>query len=221
MTKGLVAAIFVLMLVGVFFLATHLKDAYRVLPVVTSNQLEAPTFADWREFTASSGRFKVELPAFPQYAKEAVNIPNTDKKRRYEMYVSQKINGSVFMINLITYPEDIDTSNTDQMLQSIVDEMVSINPGNQLKEVHHSLFQTYQAIGFHIANKDFDVQGKAFMVQKTMYLLTYVAKLSDFSESEFQYFLNSFQLLPNAEKKVPLPLQSSPEALTLTYMHNQ
>jgi hypothetical protein len=198
MTRGAVTTIFVILLIGLIFLAINIKKAYKVLPVATFNKLEVPSFADWREFSAQSGKFKVFLPAAPQYVKESVNIPNTDKKRKYEMYVAQKVNGTIFMINLITYPTEVDTSNKNQILRDIINEMVEANTGNQLTELQDTIYQQHPALDFHIVNQELNIQGKAFMIEKTLYLLAYIAKEMDFTRAEYDHFIDSFQIFfPN------------------------
>lgn len=196
MYKTFVISAFVVLMAAIILLGSDLKNAYKLLPGSTSPTMPAPPpYADWREFVARSGKFKVLLPAVPQYAKEAVDIPNMNKKRQYEMYVSEKINGTIFLISLITYPSDVDTSNTQEMLHGIVEEMMGSKPGNQLISEKAETFDHYPATDFSIRNKETNIQGKAFMINKTIYLLTYIAKKADFEEGEYQHFIDSFQLL--------------------------
>lgn len=196
MTKRVVGIIFLFLFIGLIALAVNIKSAYKALPMETATEVELPPFADWREFTPQAGKFKVLLPIVPQYAKAAVEIPNTDKKRRYEMYISEKVNGTIFMISVITYPPDFDTSDKEQMLNNIINELVTTNAGNRLKEIKNTVYQGHQAIDFNIANKEFDVQGKTFMIDKTVYFITYIARLSDVDNNEYNYFIKSFQIIP-------------------------
>src|ERR1700722_18419536 len=103
--------VFLLLIGGIFFLVNSLKNMYNKPLVETENsqsnshnsQLNSQNFSDWKEYVPSSKRFKVMLPFTPpQYARNAIEIPNSDKKRRYEMYTSETVNGSLFMINVIT-----------------------------------------------------------------------------------------------------------------------
>lgn len=194
-TKTIVITIFVLLFLGVLFLTSNIQNAYKMLPIKESKKMEVPSYAEWREFTANTGRFRVMVPMPPQYAKDAVEIAGTDKKRLYEMYVSEKINGTIFMISLITYPSEVDTSNVDQILEETVHEMVATNPQNELRDFKDETFRGHKAVNFEIANHEFHVEGEAFMVDKTLYLLTYVAKTEDYNEADYQYFIRSFELL--------------------------
>jgi hypothetical protein len=201
MYKTAVITIFLAFVIAVLYFATDMKNAYKILPGSTSGQLEVPPYVDWREFIPQSGKFKVDLPAVPQYAKEAVAIPNTDKKRRYEMYASEKLNGSIFMISLITYPSEFDTSNAKEMLHSVIDELVTSNPNGRLTEIRDTTFQTLPSIDFQLLNNDFHIQGKDFMINNTIYLLTYVSKKDEIDQKDYRHFIESFDLLPRAMQK--------------------
>ncbi|WP_068469411.1 hypothetical protein [Candidatus Protochlamydia phocaeensis] len=201
MYKTVIVTVFLAMMLAVLYLATHMKDAYKVLPGSSSTKMAVPPFADWRQFTPQSGKFKVDLPAVPQYAKEFVNIPNTDKKRRYEMFVSEKLNGSIFMINLITYPPDFAIVSANELLHSVIEELVTSNPNSRLVDITDTTFQTLPAINFKLLNQDYEIQGIAFLLNKTVYQLGYVAKKDDVDEMDYKHFIQSFDLLPKAMKE--------------------
>jgi hypothetical protein len=196
MYKTIIMTIFAILMVVVLFLASNLKDAYKVLPGSTTDELKVVPYSDWNEFIPKTGLFKVRLPSTPQFANETVNIPGTDFKRLYEMYASEKINGAVFMVSVITYPPTFPITNNDELLHEVIDELVSSNPNNRLLETRDVEFQSHPNVDFHMVNKEYDIEGKAFLVDKTMYVLTYVVKNTDYDVKDYQYFLNSFVLTP-------------------------
>ena len=189
--------VFILLIGGIYYLANKVKDAYKV-PNVSENSIPSNpnTFTDWREFTPPSGRFEVQLPTTPQYAKDAVAIPNTNTKRRYEMFVSEKIDGTLFMISVITYPKEVDTSNAQEMLRGVTEELMHSNPLNRLINLENSSYQTHPAVDFDMLSPQFKVQGKALMDDKTIYVLSYAARKDDFDTSEYQHFIDSFVIKP-------------------------
>ena len=199
MAWKIVLTICALLFCGLIFLISDIKNAYKVLPINASKPIDVSAFANWREFQPPSQRFKALLPAPPQYVKESVVIPDTEKKRLYEMYVSEKLNGTVFMISLITYPKDFLTSRPFEMLNDIVDEMIQNKPANKLKKREDVFFQNHEAVEFTIKNDKFDIQGTALMVDRTIYLLSYIASHSEFSSEDYQYFIDSFKVLPKGE----------------------
>ncbi|MBA3721650.1 MAG: hypothetical protein H0W88_04540 [Parachlamydiaceae bacterium] len=201
--KKFVLLLLLALLIIIIFLAFDIKNAFRVLPIKESATLEVPPFADWRIFSAQSDKFEVMLPAVPQYARETVPVSITDNSmRRYEMYVSQQINGPVFMISLITYPKDYNTKDEQGILHSIVDELMQSKQGNKIVNIKESLYQNHEAIDFDIQNKKFNVMGKAFIIDHTVYLLTYIADLPDSVLADYEKFINSFKL-PKQESSLP------------------
>lgn len=199
MFKGLIYLIFGILFLGILFLFFNMKNAYKVIPVTTSSEMKVPSFAAWREFVSKSNQFKVLLPAPPQYAKESVPIPNTNKFRRYEMYASEKTDGAVFMISLITYPKDMVTDSFE-MLHEIVQEMVTEKPNNSLEKNQDTFFEGFPAVDFTVLNKKYKVEGKTFLEESTIYLLTYVAPIENFNLEEYRHFIDSFHLLENLKQ---------------------
>lgn len=196
MSKSVVTIIFIALLIGVYFLVDNIKKSYEILPIKESPTMQVGHFDNWGEFTSHVKGFKVSLPSYPQHAKQAVSIPKTDKKRLYEMYASEELDGSVFMVSVITYPTGFMLSSpNDDSLQEIVEEMMQTNANNHLEKLEHTDFRKYPALDFVILNNEFKIYGKVFMEGNTAYLLTHVAKKENFSMDEYNHFINSFQLV--------------------------
>ena len=136
----------------------------------------------------------MSLPAPPQSATESIAIPNTDKKRHYEMYVSEELNGSMYMVSLITYPDDKEISNSSEMLKDTIDEIVQGKPGNKIKKMEDTFFQSHKAIEFNIVNSKYNVEGVVFMLNRTVFLLSYIASDSNFNRKDYDHFIKSFKL---------------------------
>lgn len=173
----------------------YAKDMYKALPATLNSTMTIVPFEEWREFEADEAKFKVQIPALPQHATETVRDPKDQQKREYDMYVSQKNDGTIFMISLITYENDQETSNPTKLLKSIVEEMLASNPSNKLKSLKENLYHQYKAIDFSIENADVHMDGKAFVIGKTLYILSYIAKSADYNPLEYQHFIDSFKLL--------------------------
>ncbi len=149
---------------------------------------------DWSKFIPATGKFTVFLPTQPQYAIDIENIPNSDKKRWYEVYVSEELNGSVYLINLITYPIDYKLNDPNEVVDNIVNEIVSSNLNNHSVEFKKETFRGMAAKSFNFKNQSIEVKGEAFLSDNTVYLLTYTALADDFDAKEFNQFINSFEL---------------------------
>jgi hypothetical protein len=160
---------------------------------------KAEEFKTWQEFNPESRLFKVELPSKPEYAAEWITIPNSDQKRRYDMYVSEKIDGTLFLVNVITYPPKFADSAQDILRQNI-DEFVhrQSRVENRLTKAVDQVFESRKAIDFAFEDKEFKGEGKAIQNGNTIYILIYTAQQGEFDPQEYQKFIKSFHIL---EKK--------------------
>lgn len=201
---GIVCLAFLLL--GINYFIPNTLDSYKQLltekstQVTTSNLANPVEFASWREFIPQSGLFQVKLPQPPQYAKDFLPIPSSDQKRRYDIYASEKIDGTLFLISVITYPEEAELSFADDMLQQTVEELLHSKPDNKLTKISDTIFQKIPGRDFSIDNREFHVEGKVIMVNKTLYVLSYITRKGDFNAKEYQYFIDSFELLHREAK---------------------
>jgi len=169
--------------------------AYKTLPIPIEKSPKMGKFDQWREFHSVIGNFKVSMPGQPQHAIEKLPIPNTELFVNYNMYVAEEGDGTTVMVSLIRYPKEVDTSNREAMLENVMNEMVSSDPGNQLRSMKFSKFQDQLTLDFRIENKNILILNKALMVKQDLYLLTLIDKTGNFQELEFSHFINSFKLL--------------------------
>ena len=90
------------------------------------------------------------------------------------MYVSQKDDGTIFMVNLITF---LDDKNRDpqEILDGLVDDVFLSNPKNELLKKEKEDYLSYPSTHFAIKDNDVTITGKAFVANKTLYVLTTVA----------------------------------------------
>lgn len=156
---------------------------------------------DWKRFIPATGKFTAYLPTTPRYAIDIESIQNSDKKRWYEVYISEEINGTVYLINLITYPLDYKLNDPKVVLGNVVNDMISSNLNNRVVESKEDTFRGFPAKYFNFKNQSIEVKGEAFLSGNTVYLLTYTALADDFDTKEFEQFLNSFELTKQEESK--------------------
>lgn len=154
---------------------------------------------NWHEFTAPGNQFKVLFPTLPQQANEQLKDPKTKGSRQYEMFVSEKDNGTIFMINIITLLEKPPADSDEKILSGIMNEMVSSSPQSKLKNMKMGRYRNFPALDFSIENQELTIDGKVFVEGNTLYLLSSIAKAATYQPEEFEFFVNSFQLLPKTD----------------------
>ena len=145
-----------------------------------------PEKKKWVEFTPRSEKFSALFPVTPQHATE------NQGEREYDMYASEKEDGTLFMISLINFKKPIDASHHEVVLNSIMEDLLSTNPANELKSSASGTFENRKSLDFTIENKELIIVGKAFMDEQTLYVLTYISKIKNFDKSEVDMFMHPF-----------------------------
>ncbi len=178
-----------------YFMVRGYKDTYKILPANLPNELEVPEFAGWREFTPPTKRFSVLLPVLPQHATEVVKDPVSQQDRTYNMYVSEKLNGTIFMISLIDFSKPFNPDQMDTALTNMMNDLVKTNPNNKLKYSEFATFKDQRALKFVIENNKIIIEGTTFILGNTLFVLTRISQVAQENDEEYQFFLNSFHLL--------------------------
>lgn len=191
--------IFVIIALGLMGYLTYQfsKEAYRILPIEEEEpavSFEVYNFQNWHEFSSPNGEFKVLLPTLPQRAVENINDPESNEMRKYDMYVAEKNDGTIFMISLITFPNDRTNNDTEMIMQKMMNDMIAGNPTNELRSVKAGQYKTYDSMDFAYGNEELSVDAKTFMAGNTLYVLSRIVRTQNFNTNEFNFFINSFEL---------------------------
>jgi hypothetical protein len=160
---------------------------------------EQDNFATWNEFIPRSNLFKVLLPHAPQYGKDFLAIPKSEKKRRFDMYISEKIDGSLFLISVITYPPDYAAPPSNEMMRQNIEELIQNKSDNKLTKISNRPFEGRNALDYTIESKDFHVAGRSIHDDHVVYMLTYITRNENFDQEEYEHFIQSFHLLNNGK----------------------
>jgi len=193
-----------LILVLTFLGVRYGKDLYMILPIEEVPSFEEANFQDWHEFSGRDGRFHVLVPQLPQHVAKNVHDEKLGQKLLYNVYTSEHSNGSLYTVLLITYPEPLDLAQQDEQLQAVVDRLMKGNKDNRLKLRTISKFHGFDALDLALENNEYQIVSKAFFVEDTLYVLTSMSYSAGYNANEFQFFVNSFQLMedfsvPNIE----------------------
>lgn len=182
---------------GVFFLANREKtDSRENNTYIADANAPNTGIINWLEFVSPRGNFEVILPSAPQYLEEGINIPETNTKRRYEIYASEDSDGTVYLVNIITYPKDFPIPNPQKLMSDVIQEMLKTRMSNRLEDTKETVFLEHPAKDFKIDNGNMTIMGRAFIVGQSVYLLTYISMDAYSNPEEYQRFLESFQFLP-------------------------
>lgn len=163
----------------------------------TAQENVANYFTDtssWKNFNSPVGRFKAEFPTYPKHKTESVPVPNTQLTLKYDSYTSEEANGTAYLVNVTTFDSQIDTSNPDNNLEGALNGMLSSTQENKLISSNMSYFSGYHALDFLIQNNTMYLKGKIIMAGKTLYQLVAAYENQNYSESNYNKFINSFAI---------------------------
>lgn len=196
-SRFLFVVIIAILIIGTIITVRSSRKHHESQPTHAGPALAAvSSFEEWRQFTSPLNHFQAFFPALPQHATESTIDPKTQKTRKYDMFVSQEHNGTTFMIQLISYENDDPLLAPEKVLTHIVDEMMLANPKNELTSSSEGKFQGYRSLDFSLKNPQGKIKGKAFIVNQTLYLISYISSTENFNEQEYQHFIDHFQFLP-------------------------
>lgn len=186
MARTLVLIILIGVLVATVFIY-HFSSQYpNYLPI--KEQL-GKTSLQWISYTPPSEKFRVLFPLMPQNAKQTVG------KRVYDMYVSEKGDGTLFMVSLINFENEKEKPSTDLLLASVANDMMESNPENKIKKMEPGTFLKDPSLTFILENTKVDIEAKTFFVKNTLYILSRISPKNKLDENEFNQFVDSFTLL--------------------------
>jgi hypothetical protein len=164
-----------------------------------TNEGRSPIFTEeWKEYIPNNSKFTTMLPSLPQHASDAVPLPSSPGFIKYDMYMTQEKDGTTFMISMIQYPNEFDTSRPTDILDSVQKELLAGNPHSKLRYSTRSMFQEYPAIDFIIDNHELAIRCKAFLVEKTLYVLTLIDRTPLDVEEHFGKYVEPFHLVKPA-----------------------
>lgn len=182
-------------LVGYFFIGMQSKNEDPSYELA----FDSDSIKTWKKFEPISGKFSIMFPSIPQHAIDEVNVPKTNIKRQYEIFVAEELDGTVYMINLITYPPGFNLSNPQELLHNVIKESIANNVNNHIIEIKDSKQDDRDIVSFHAENNDFQIKGESFLIGSTVYLLSYTATKDLFNDEEYKHFAAS--LIINEDEK--------------------
>lgn len=197
MSKSFLIVLALIVLIGSYLVTRNAKESYKVLPIDEQNPLQTggSDLQKWREFTNAEGKFKVLLPILPQHVTDKINDPVTQEPRKFDMFAAADENGTAYVVSMITLPNKIDSKDIEKALRNVVNDMLARNKSNKLKVAKLGVFQGANALDFAFENGDVTVVGKAILRGTTIYILSMVGKTEAYSGKEFDFFVNSFEIL--------------------------
>lgn len=147
----------------------------------------------WKEFNSVEGSFKISLPTIPTHVTNVANIPNSNVTGTVELYTSTK-GDSTYFIQAIRYNGGIDISNPQANLEGAFNGRASEIPNHKVISSKFGNFISNDSLDYLVQSDNYYIYGKMILVNQRMYALEMACKMDKCSTSDYQTFINSFQL---------------------------
>lgn len=148
----------------------------------------------WKLFKPQNDRFEVLLPSIPQHVSE--KHPTGTEFTKYDVYLSQDREGSVYMISLTEYPESYEMGSPEEVLEAVKNGALGSNSKNELKSAESSTYLNMPSMDFAIESSESAIRSKVIVNEKTLVVLTAMNRNPAHLDADFATFAGSFVLKP-------------------------
>lgn len=148
----------------------------------------------WKLFKPKNDRFEVLLPSIPQHVSE--KHPTGTEFTKYDVYLSQDREGSVYMISLTVYPDSYEMGSPEEVLEAVKNGALGSNSKNELKSSEVSTYLNMPSMDFAIESAESAIRSKVIVSDKTLVVLTAMNRDPAHLDADFATFAGSFVLKP-------------------------
>lgn len=161
----------------------------------TSKATAAAPSSSWNQYYAQRNQYRISFPESPEHMQQTLSSGDS-YDMKYDVYVAANQQREVYMVLVAQYPEFVDDSYAELSLETFLNGILQQNPGNQLIFADLTDVQGFKALDFFIRSKDnVYFKGRAIMAQNQLYLLAMECEVHNYVESNYNYFVNSFQIV--------------------------
>ncbi len=154
----------------------------------------------WRVYHAPNGEFSAKFPIMPQQVSHSIVDPKTRTTRTYEMHISTKPDGSIFSVIEATYSGDF--SAPEAILKKTVEELFQDSVYKYVTSMKMVSYKGLEALQFNIGNDQIVIDGRAFIHNKSIYVIAVIQRVENFVPQESEFFFDSFTF--NGPSETPL-----------------
>ena len=145
---------------------------------------------DWKTVTARDGSFTVEMPVEPEYSTTPVKTAGGTDYTRYN-YIGGD-GERAFVVQIATYPRDVNLSNPKANLQSGLDSAANQMEGGKWRNVRWTTYQGLPATDATAMKPPFEVRNYSVIKKRTIFTLTYAGPPGTAGTADVNRFINSF-----------------------------
>ena len=144
----------------------------------------------WQRMTANDGSFNVEMPGQPKYSAEP---QKTAKGSEFTMHqYLLELDTRAFVVQIATYPQEVNVSNTRNNIQSGLDNTAKDMEGGKWINVRWTTYQGLTASDATGVKSGYSIRIFSVTKGRTIYTLTYGGPADTAQGADANRFINSF-----------------------------
>jgi len=167
----------------------------------------------WQTFNSTADRFGVLFPYYPTFNSASETIGRI--LWTYNTYTSKKDNVT-FIVEKNIFSEP-DTLSPDSQLENMVNDFLKNSSGSTLVSQKYTYYDSYRTLDFLVQMHDSSftenryVKVRVILIdQKTYFTLTAIYSESNYNNTDYEKFINSFNITTSSVSNSTEPLVISP-----------
>lgn len=149
----------------------------------------------WQDFVSKGGRYKVAFPSYPQHVSETLKMQNGRVSIKYDAYIAEQGVDALYMVLIAQYPKTQVRPDPEAGLKAFLNGLLSHGESSRLVQVDWQEFQGFSSVDFLINTAGILLQGRAVMVDNSLYLVAMESHETRFCTENFQYFIETFAIV--------------------------
>lgn len=181
----------------VFILGSLLaREARRGGDIKHITQRAANYFAsDWVTYNATAGKFRILFPKYPTIDTQQVPIPGMDVTIIYTQYTAEVDSARSYVVVFAEYPSQMDTSQPERILESVVNGSVVGVEGGRLVSSQFTTFRQYKAVDYMIQNGTVTQKYRSIIIDHSLYTIGALFDNVSVDDQSLSKFWGSFELI--------------------------
>ena len=149
--------------------------------------------ADWKVVTTGDPKFSISFPDTATHETQNLTSPDGKMAIVRDTYMAQADPRAVYFLQMLKYSVSLE-NNTEDALRILIDGMVKTDANNELISVKPIAVAGLRGMDFEIKDtkRDISYRGRVLVKAKILYQLYSAYETEQFSQTDFDYFLNSF-----------------------------
>lgn len=195
--------IYFLSILGGLLIGLLVIAAVKYFPKSDSKQSTSVTRLGWVKVAPPTRLFTASFPVSPERTEAELPIPGTNYSLIQESHIATDGKGNVYQIFTFVYPKPFNEGEASAVLDTALQGMVAVAPGNKLLESTTAKFNELPAKLFMIQDRNSRYyQGELFLKGRVLYQAFITYDGGDLAEEDLKYFLDS--ITPTVDMKAAL-----------------